>query len=100
MPHRQATTLLPLVLLAALPLQAQTKQPPMPDMPGMDMPSPQMPAQQNSPATPMSTDMKMMTPPTTLIETELNHTNSQQPGAANVGSVTRTILHANHPHSV
>ena len=54
MSHRLATTLLPLVLFAAPSLHAQTKQPPMPDMPGMNM----------------------MKPPTTLIEAELNHTNS------------------------
>ena len=74
--HSQATKLLPLVLLAALALPAQTKQPPMPDMPGMDMPSAQMPMPQNAPATPMSMNMNMMSPPTNLIETELNHTNS------------------------
>jgi hypothetical protein len=37
MSHRLATTLLPLVLFAAPYLHAQTKQPPMPDMPD-DMP--------------------------------------------------------------
>ncbi len=76
MPHRQATTLLPLVLLVALSLHAQTKQPPMPEMPGMNMPSTQAPEQQNTPATQMKTQMNMMKPPITLIETELNHTNS------------------------
>jgi hypothetical protein len=75
MPHRQATSLLPLVLLAALPFHAQTKQPPMPDMPGMDMPSTQTPAP-NTPAIQMKTPMEMMSSPTNLIETELNHTNS------------------------
>jgi hypothetical protein len=48
----------------------------MPDMPGMDMPSPQAPAQHNTPANRMKTQMNMMEPPTSLIETELNHTNS------------------------
>jgi hypothetical protein len=80
MSHRLATTLLPLVLSAAPYLHAQTKQSPMPDMPGMDMQSMQMPAQPNTSATQMKTqmdmDMKMMRPPTNLIEAELNHTNS------------------------
>jgi hypothetical protein len=44
----------------------------MPDMPGMDMQSMQMPAQQN----PSAPQMNMMEQPTTLIEAELNHTNS------------------------
>jgi hypothetical protein len=70
MPHRLATTLLPLVLLTAPSIHAQTKQPPTRDMPGMEMQSMQMPAPQNTPATPMSMDMNMMKPPTTLIEAE------------------------------
>jgi hypothetical protein len=76
MSQRLATTLLPLVLLAAPYLHAQTKQSPMPDMPGMDMQSMQMPMQQNTSATQMKTQMDMMKPPTNLIEAELNHTNS------------------------
>jgi hypothetical protein len=74
MSQRLATTLLPLVLLAAPSLHAQTKQSPMPDMPGMDMQSMPMPMPQKAPTTPMNMDM--MKPPTNLIETELNHTNS------------------------
>jgi hypothetical protein len=76
MSHRLATTLLPLVLLAAPSLHAQTKQPSMPDMPGMDRQSMQMPAQQNTSTTQTKTQMDMMKQPTTLIEAELNHTNS------------------------
>src|SRR6266700_4022606 len=76
MSHRLATTLLPPVLFAALYLHAQTKQPPIPDMPGMDMQSMQMPMQQNTSAPQMKTEMNMMKPPTDLIEAELNHTNS------------------------
>jgi hypothetical protein len=79
MPRRLATTLLPLVLLAAPSIHAQTKQPPMSDMPGMDMQSMQMPQPQDTPAAPtskMPMNMNVMKPPTTLIETELNHTNS------------------------
>src|SRR5712671_3679213 len=74
MSHRLATTLLPFVLLVAPSIPAQTKQSPMPDMPGMDTHSTQMPMPQNAPATPMNMDM--MKPPTNLIEAELNHTNS------------------------
>jgi hypothetical protein len=51
----------------------------MPDMPGMDMQSMQLPTAQNTPAAPMNMtpmNMDMMKPPTTLIEVELNHTNS------------------------
>jgi len=70
--HRLAATSFSLVLLATLPTGAQTKQPPPPDMPGMDMHSPQMSMPQKAPAT----SMNMMTPPTTLIEAELRHTNS------------------------
>jgi hypothetical protein len=76
MSQRLATTLLPLVLLAAPYLHAQTKQSPMPDMPGMDMQSMQMPMQQNTSTTQMKTQMDMMKPPTNLIEAGLNHTNS------------------------
>jgi hypothetical protein len=74
MPHSLATTLLPLALFAATYLHAQTKQPSMPKMPGMDSQSMQMPAPPNTPSKPMSMDM--MKPATTLIEAELNHTNS------------------------
>src|SRR5882757_1102439 len=74
MSQRLATTLLPLVLLVAPSIHAQTKQSPMPDMPGMDTHSTQMPMPQNAPATPINMDM--MKPPTNLIEAELNHTNS------------------------
>src|ERR1700716_3500102 len=76
MSHRLATSLLPLVLSAALPIHAQTKQPPMPDMPGMDMQSMQMPAPQNAPATPTNKapiDMNMMKPAPTLIEADPTH---------------------------
>jgi hypothetical protein len=76
MPHRLAAISLPLVLLAALPTNAQTKQPSTPDMLGMDMHSMQIPTQQTAPATPMNMDMDTMKPATTLIEAELNHTNS------------------------
>ncbi len=76
MSHRLATTLLPLVLLAVPSIHAQTKQSPMPDMPGMDTQSMQIPMPQNAPATPMDMNMNMMKPATTLIEAELNHTNS------------------------
>jgi hypothetical protein len=76
MPHRLAAILLPLALSVALTTNAQTKQPPMSDMPGMDMRSTQMPAQQNTSATQMKTGMDMMKPPTNLIEAELLHTNS------------------------
>jgi hypothetical protein len=48
----------------------------MPDMPGMEMQSMQMPAPPNTPSKPMSMDMNVMKPATTLIEAELNHTNS------------------------
>ena len=67
MSPRLAAMLLPLILLATFPTRAQTQQTPMPDMPGM-----QMPMQQNNP----KASMNMMKPPTTLIEVELNHTNS------------------------
>ena len=70
--HRLAATSFSLVLLATVPTSAQTNQPPPPDMPGMDMHSPQMSMPQKAPAT----SMNMMTPPTTLIEAELRHTNS------------------------
>jgi hypothetical protein len=76
MPRRLATTLLPLVLLAAFSLHAQTKQSPMPDMPGMDMQSMETLANHNAAATHRKTEMDTMKPPTTLIETELAHTNS------------------------
>jgi hypothetical protein len=77
MPHRLAAPLLPLLLLSALSAaQAQTKPAPMPDMPGMNMPATQTPMQPNTPATPMSMNMDMMTLPTTLIETVLSHTTS------------------------
>ena len=76
MPHRLAAISLPLVLLAALPTNAQTKQPSTSDMPGMDMSSMQMPMQQTTRATPMDMNMDAMKPATTLIEAELNHTNS------------------------
>jgi hypothetical protein len=75
MPHRLAAAiLLALVALAAPSIHAQTRQPTMPDMPGMDMHSTQAPMQQNTSAAP--TSMNMMKPATTLIEVELNHTNS------------------------
>ena len=54
--QRLAAISLPLVLFAALSIQAQTKQSPSPDMPGMNMDT--------------------MKPPTTLIEAELAHTTS------------------------
>src|SRR5260370_32039603 len=76
MPRRLATTLLPLVLLAAPSLHAQTKQSPMPDMPGMDMQSMETPANHNAAATHRKTEMNTMKPPNTLIDTEPNHTNS------------------------
>jgi hypothetical protein len=76
MPHRLAAISLPLILFVALPIHPQTKQTPMPDMPGMDMPPMQMPMQQNTPPAPKKMDMDMMKPPTNLIEAELNHTNS------------------------
>jgi len=72
MPHRLAAPLLSLLLLSAA--YAQTKPTPMPDMPGMNMPATQTPMQLSTPATPMSMNMDMMKPPTTLIETELSHT--------------------------
>ena len=75
MSHRLATMLLPLVLLAAPSIHPQTKQSPMPDIPGMNTHSTQMPMQQNTSATQM-TQMNMMKPPTNLIEAELSHTNS------------------------
>jgi hypothetical protein len=64
--------LLSLMLIAASVSRAQTKQPSMPEMPGMDMNAPQM----SMGNTPMKMDMNMMRQPSTLIETELAHTNS------------------------
>jgi hypothetical protein len=63
--------LLSLMLLMASVSHAQTKQPSMPDMPGMDMN-----AQTSMGNTTMKMDMSMMKQPSTLIETELAHTNS------------------------
>ncbi len=56
MSHRQAAPLLPFILFVSLFATAQTKPDPMPDMAGMNM--------------------DMMKPPSTLIETELDHTAS------------------------
>ncbi len=78
MPHRLAATLLPFALFAALPIHAQTKPAPMPDMPGMDMHPQHEHQQPDSPPAPTATsmDMNTMKPPTTLIETELAHLSS------------------------
>ncbi len=65
-------TLLSLAFFATPFIRAQDKPSPMPDMPGMNHPSSQTPMPPGTPAT----SMDMMKPPTTLIETELNHTNS------------------------
>ncbi len=59
------SALLSLAFLTTPIIRAQDK--PMPDMPGMNTPAP--------PSAPTS-PMNMMKPPTTLIEVELNHTNS------------------------
>ena len=63
MPRRISATLLVLAFFAPPSMHAQTQQS---TIPGMDMPKPE-----HTPATQM--DMSRMTPPKTLIETELRH---------------------------
>ena len=71
MPQTLAATLLPLVLFSASFTDAQTKQPPTPDAPPMQVFMPQ-----NAPAPPEGMSMDMMKPPSSLVDAELNHTNS------------------------
>jgi hypothetical protein len=78
MPRTLPATLLSLALLAPLSLTAQSRQPSMPDTPGMGM-SAQTSRDDKSSSPPtmkMDQGMNMMKPPTTLIEAELAHTTS------------------------
>jgi hypothetical protein len=77
MPRTLPATLLSLALLTPVSLIAQNPHPSMPDMPGMEMSAhPSNHGQSSSTAMQMDQGMKMMTPPTNLIETELTHTTS------------------------